>query len=92
MSDERMITAAIVTTGEKSDGKYLQALIEKSKNTGMNVETVIGDTAYSEKANIEYTAKKEMALVAKLNSILTKGPRKEEDEFEFNQDAGFATE
>ena len=31
MSDERIITAAVVTTGEKSDGKYLQELIEKSK-------------------------------------------------------------
>lgn len=88
MSDERIITAAIVTTGEKSDGKYLKDLIEKSKNTGMKVETVIGDTAYSEKANIEYTAEKEIALVSKLNPMLTKGPRKEEDQFEFNKDAG----
>jgi hypothetical protein len=30
MSDERIITAAIVTTGEKSDGKYLKDLVEKS--------------------------------------------------------------
>jgi hypothetical protein len=82
-----MITAAIVTTGEKSDGKYLQSLIEKSKETGMKVDTVIGDTAYSEKANIEYTNEKELALVAKLNPILTQGPRKEEG-FEFNKDAG----
>jgi len=29
MSNERIITAAIVTTGEKSDGRYLQELIEK---------------------------------------------------------------
>lgn len=88
MSDERIITAAIVTTGEKSDGKYLKDLIEKSKNTGMKVETVIGDTAYSEKANIEYTAEKEIALVSKLNPMLTKGPRKEEDQFELNKEAG----
>lgn len=47
MSDERIITAAIVTTGEKSNGHYLQELIEKSKETGMEIETVIGDTAYS---------------------------------------------
>ncbi|WP_057911953.1 IS1182 family transposase [Peribacillus muralis] len=33
MSDERIITAAIITTGEKSDGKYLQELIGKSKET-----------------------------------------------------------
>jgi hypothetical protein len=88
MSDERIITAAIVTTGEKSDVKYLQALIEKSKKTGMAVDTVIGDAAYSEKANIEYTTEKELALVAKLNPMLTQGPRKEEERFEFNKDAG----
>lgn len=37
MSDERIITSAIVTTGEKSDGKYLETLIEKSKNADMFV-------------------------------------------------------
>ena len=42
MNEERIITAATVTTGEKSDGKELQTLIEKSKNAGMEVETVIG--------------------------------------------------
>lgn len=49
MSDERIITAAIVTTGEKSDGHYLKELVKKSKETGMEVGTVIGDTAYSGK-------------------------------------------
>lgn len=44
-----------MTTGEKSDGKYLQELIEKSTQTGMENDKVIGDAAYSEKANIEYT-------------------------------------
>ena len=62
MSDERIITAAIVTTGEKSDGKYLQELIEKSKDTGMEIETVIGDTAYSEKENILYTKEQNLNL------------------------------
>ena len=54
INDERMITAAVITTGEKSDGKYLQTLIEKSKETGMEIDTIIGDTAYSEKENIQY--------------------------------------
>ena len=54
----------------------------------MKVNTVIGDAAYSEKANIEYTKEEKIALVAKLNPILTQGPRKEEDKFEFNKDAG----
>lgn len=62
MSDERIITAAVVTTGEKSDGKYLQELVEKSKETGMTIDTVIGDTAYSEKDNIQYAKKKNSNL------------------------------
>src|SRR3954471_22120676 len=87
MSDERIITAAVVTTGEKSDGKYLQELIEKSQATGMNINTIIGDAAYSEKDNIRYTKENELALVSKLNPI-TQGTRTKEDEFEFNKDAG----
>ncbi|BAQ10716.1 transposase IS4 family protein [Bacillus sp. OxB-1] len=88
MSDERLITAAIVTTGEKSDGKYLQELIEKSQKTGMEIETVIGDTAYSEKDNILYTKENELELISKLNPQITHGGRTKEDEFEFNKDAG----
>src|SRR4051794_16679809 len=88
MSDERIITAAIVTTGEKSDGKYLQELVGKSKATGMEIETVIGDTAYSEKENIQYANQNKLQLVAKLNPNITYGLRKKEDEFEFNKDAG----
>ena len=49
MSEERIITAATITTGEKADGKQLQTLIEKSIAAGMNVENVIDDAAYSEK-------------------------------------------
>src|SRR5699024_11231833 len=67
MREERNITAATVNTGEKNDGKELETLIEKSKEAGMEVNTVIGDAAYSEKGNIEYTNKNEVELVAKLN-------------------------
>jgi hypothetical protein len=88
MTEERMITAAKVTTGEKNDGKQLQELIEKSKAAGMEVRTVIGDMAYSEKDNIAYTKGNEIELVAKLNPLITQGGRKKEDEFQFNKDAG----
>lgn len=88
MSDERIITAAIITTGEKSDGKFLQELVEKSKTTGMKLETVVGDTAYSEKENIQYFNQNGLQLVAKLNPNITQGTRKKEDEFVFNKDAG----
>ncbi len=88
MSDERIITGAIVTTGEKSDGKYLKELVEKSKEAGMTIDRIIGDTAYSEKDNIQYAKKEEFQLVAKLNPLITQGRRAKEYEFEFNKDAG----
>ncbi|CAM3282505.1 IS1182 family transposase [Filibacter tadaridae] len=88
MNDERLITAAIVTTGEKSDGKYLQELIEKSQETGMEIETVLGDAAYSEKDNIRYAKDHKLELISKLNPSITHGNRIKEDEFEFNKDAG----
>jgi len=88
MSEERIITAATITTGEKNDGKQLETLIEKSIETGMKVENVIGDAAYSEKGNIIYANLHEIKLIAKLNPAVTQGFRKKEDEFEFNKDAG----
>ncbi|PEJ47577.1 IS5/IS1182 family transposase, partial [Bacillus sp. AFS002410] len=87
MNEERLITAALVTTGEKNDGKYLQTLIEKSRGTGMQIDTVIGDTAYSEIDNLQYANKNELQLVSKLNPTITHGTRKKEDEFQYNKDA-----
>ncbi|MFC4306053.1 transposase, partial [Cohnella boryungensis] len=88
MTEERIITAAIVTTGEKSDGKQLQTLIEKSKAAGVKVNTVIGDMAYSERYNLAYSKENDIELVSKLNPQITHGVRKKEEEFEFNKDAG----
>ncbi len=75
ISDERLITAAVVTTGEKSDGNYLQELIEKSKVTGMEVETVTADTAYSGKNNLLYTKEQSIQLISKLNPMITQNGR-----------------
>lgn len=88
MSDERIITAAIVTTGEKSDGHYLKELVNKSKETGMEVDTVIGDTAYSGKENLQYAQAEELQLVSKLNPNITGETSHRKVVFEFNKDAG----
>lgn len=88
MSDERIITAAIVTTGEKSDGQYLQELVEKSRATGMEIETVIGDTAYSGKENLAYAKSEELQLISKLNPVITNGNGQRKIPFDFNKDAG----
>ena len=88
MTEERIITAATITTGEKNDGKELETLITKSKKAGIKVKTIIGDSAYSEKGNIEFANRNKIKLVSKLNPSVTQGFRKKEDEFQFNKDAG----
>lgn len=88
MSDERIITASIVTTGEKSDGHYLKELVKKSKETGMEIGTVIGDTAYSGKENLQYAQAEKFQLISKLNPNITGETSHRKVVFEFNKDAG----
>lgn len=90
MSDERIITAAAVTSGEKSDGPYLKELVEKSRRAGVNVEAVVGDTAYSGKENLLYAQEegKEFHLVAPLHPVITRGGHRPINQgFVFNKDA-----
>ena len=84
MSDERIITAAVVTSGEKGDGPQLKSLVEQSRSNGMEVDTVIGDTAYSgiENLRLAEDEKKGFELISKLNPVISNGCRKEEDKFE----------
>ena len=90
MSDERIITAAVVTSGEKGDGPQLKELVEQSRNNGMEVDTVIGDTAYSGKDNLILSEDKDngFELISRLHPIISNGFRNEGDKFDFNKDAG----
>lgn len=87
MSEERIITAATVTSGEKHDGKQLQELVEKSQAAGIEVENIIGDTAYSEKENLEYAKEEEINLISKLSKTVTHGNKRKSTSFEYNKDA-----
>lgn len=88
MTPERVITAATITSGEKTDGKEMQALVEKSEEAGIEVEAVIGDGAYSEKNNLEYAKEKGIKLASKLSKSVTHGNGKNKNQFEYNKDAG----
>jgi transposase len=89
MSDERIITAATVTSGEKHDGKELESLVQKSRGAGMEVENVIGDAAYSEKDNLELADEgKNFKLYSKLSRTVTEGNKRKVEGFYFNKDAG----
>ena len=88
MSEERIITAATVTSGEKSDGKELPILVEISKENGMKIDNIIGDTAYSGTGNLELANEEGMKLISKLHPCISQGFRKEADRFDYNKDAG----
>jgi transposase len=87
MTEERIITAAVVTSGEKGDGPELAKLLEISQHNGIEVNTIIGDAAYSGKHNLELATLQEIKIVAKLNPSITQGFRKDEDKFDYNKDA-----
>lgn len=88
MSDERIITGAVVTSGEKNDGKYLKELVKKSEDAGIEINEILGDAAYSSKENIEFSKEKNIKLISKLHPCVSVGYRKKKDEFQFNKDAG----
>ena len=88
MTEERIITAAVVTSGEKGDGPELPALLEASQENGIEVDTIIGDSAYSGKENLHLAGGQEIKVVAKLNPSITQGFRKQENTFDYNKDAG----
>lgn len=87
MTEERIITAAVVTSGEKGDGPELSNLLEISQENGIEVDTIIGDAAYSGKENIELASEQNIKIVAKLNPSIAQGFRKNEDKFDYNKDA-----
>lgn len=87
MSEERIITAAVVTSGEKGDGPVLPKLLEISQENGIDVDTIIGDGAYTGKENIKLTAEQNIKVVARLNVTIAQGARKDEDKFDYNKDA-----
>lgn len=88
MTEERIITAAVVTSGEKGDGPELPALLAASQENGIEINTIIGDAAYSGKENLELASGQDIKIVAKLSPSITQGFRKQENTFDYNKDAG----
>lgn len=87
MTEDRIITAATVTSGEAFDGTELPDLVQKSRNAGIAVDEVIADTAYSSLDNLKDAEANNYKLIARLNPKIVKGMRGD-DGFIFNKDAG----
>ena len=88
MTPERIITAATITSGERGDGPQLPELVEKSRQNGIEVDTVIGDTAYSGDSNLKQAKEEGYRIVAKVNPSISQGSRSESEQWEYNKDAG----
>lgn len=88
MSEERIITAALVTSGDKGDGAYLEELVNLTEQNGIMVKEVIADTAYSSKDNIAYCNEKNIQLVSKLNPTIEHQNNRNSTKFSYNKDAG----
>lgn len=55
-NEEYIIISAVVTSGEKGDEPELPKLLEISQENGIDVDTIIGDGAYSGKENHKITS------------------------------------
>jgi hypothetical protein len=94
ITEERIIVAASVTSGEASDSKQLSDLVLSAEQTGIDAEAVAGDTAYSGRGNIEFCEKHKnpdgedspIMLASGVSEAVSHGLRKEE--WDFNKDAG----
>ena len=64
-----LYTSATITSGEKTDGKELPKLVQKSKAAGRQIGSVIGDMAHSEKKDIEAAKEGDYELIEKVLGI-----------------------
>lgn len=96
MTDERIITALVVTPGSEVDGSQLQKLVEKSRDNGVTIKSVIGDAAYGIEKNLLYASQngvegkenpEKIDLIAPLMVSETHESSSKEG-FEYNKDAG----
>lgn len=88
ISENRIITAAVVTGGEKGDGTYLEALVTEANDNGMDVSEIIGDRAYSGKGNLQFTKNNNIALISRLTPVITMGLRSPAEIWDYNKDSG----
>lgn len=52
-AESGLVCAAVVSSGEKNDDKYLGDVVEQSRKNGIDVDEAIADKAYSTLANIQ---------------------------------------
>lgn len=86
MTEDRIIAGLEVTTGEAPDGKYMETLVDKSKNAGIEVKEIIGDKAYSGRDNLKYGKENGIKIISRMNSSISNVGKLKEG-FEYIKDA-----
>ncbi|MCD8027340.1 MAG: transposase [Erysipelotrichaceae bacterium] len=86
-TEDGIAVAAVVTSGEKTDGQYLEQLVKMANEAGMEVKEVIADKANSSRENIDNMNAQGIQVVSRLSSSLINGKRTDNKGFEFNKDA-----
>lgn len=87
VTENGIAVAAVMTSGEKTDGEYLEELVSQANSCGMEINEVIGDKAYSAKDNIDKMNDEGIKVVSRLSSSVINGNRDKNHGFEFNKDA-----
>lgn len=84
ITDERIITAVDVHSGEYVDGSEFHDLLEKTEKAGVNVEAVTGDKAYFRKDILEELEQKKIESIIPVSASAY---RVNEDLFAYNKDS-----
>lgn len=84
ITDERIITAVDVHDGAYVDGTEFHKLLEKTEDTGVNVEAVTADKAYFRKDILDELEQKKIESVIPISSCAYKI---DEDLFAYNKDS-----
>lgn len=96
ISQERIVTAAAFTSGNTIDGYQMEKLVSGSRENGMKVKRVVGDSAYGNGPNLKYAKQQEeegkknpepLDLIAPLMVSETHEAKAKEG-FEYNKDTG----
>ena len=83
-TDERIITAVDVHSGEYVDGTEFHELLEKTEDAGVKVEAVTADKAYFRKDILDELEQKKIESVIPVNA---KTYKVDEDQFAYNKDS-----
>lgn len=86
LDPNRLIKAATITPGKTDDGSELPSLIQQCADRDLPLDAIIGDRAYSAKANLDLAKENDIKLFARMNPTISQGTRTQERQFTYCKD------